>query len=172
MKYMLLMAGLYFILCLVIVFVTSSVLHRHKVSDNKYDERQRFVQGRAFKCAFFCLLFYNLFSAVLVDVHWCDVPLGHSLGILISITLYASICILHDAYFYVGSRPRFYLIVFSLVGVVNLALGIMNFWDGDYVYTNGMLNYHSLNLFVGLSFVFILIVVVIKLRQNKRELAS
>ena len=128
------------------------------------------TSASAFKCAFFCLLFYNLFSVILGDVH-C-VMRCYSIGILISVTLYASICILHDAYFYVGSRPRFYLIVFSLVGVVNLALGIMNFWDGDYVYTNGMLNYHSLNLFVGLSFVFILVVVVIKLRQNKRELAS
>ena len=36
------MAGLYFILCLVLVFAIFIVLHRHKVFDANYDERQRF----------------------------------------------------------------------------------------------------------------------------------
>ena len=60
------------------------------------------------------------------------------------------------------------MIIFAVIGGVNLLLGICNLLSGEAL-ENGVLNYHSVNLFCGLLFVEILAVLLLKHVCSGRE---
>ena len=92
------------------------------------------------------------------------------IGLIFSVTVFACICIENNAYFRVGDRPRFYLSLWSVLGLVNLLLCLWSLYDEGiaYFFTAGKLNYHSVNIFVTAMIFVILLATILKLKQEKR----
>lgn len=164
--------GILFVMlfCGIFAIVTK---RRGKCANVQFDERQMVAHGKAYRYAFFTVLFYllawGLFELATGARLW-DTYTGCFLGVFLSVTVFAVVAILNDAYFAVNERPATYLGIFTLVMVLNLGIGIWNLITGDDpIVENGMLNYHSVNLLVGGMFLVILIVAAIRVWQGKRE---
>ena len=67
------------------------------------------------------------------------------IGIFGSVLLFAVICIVKDAYEGLNQRRSSSLLIFSVVGAVNLAVFIVNAADGESLLTDGLLNERILN---------------------------
>lgn len=160
-----------FILSLAILFLIA-VLMKKKNGTGKYDERQELARGKAYKYAFFVLMIYSCLNGLfnlISGINWSDTISGNFIGICLSVTVFACVCLFKDAYFSVREKPGFYISLFSIIAIVNIAAGVINLLEKDNaVITDGQLNYHSINLIVGIMFIIILVAAVIKLLNDKK----
>ena len=163
---------------ILLVFLVYGILmvvtkRRGKSANAQFDERQVVARGRAYRYAFFTVLFYLLgwgLFELAADIRLWDTYTGCFLGVFLSVTVFAVVAILNDAYFAVNEKPATYLGIFALVTVLNLGIGVWNLvTGGDPIVEHGMLTYHSVNLLVGGMFLVILIVAAIRVWQGKRE---
>ena len=163
---------------ILLVFLVYGILmvvtkRRGKYANAQFDERQVVARGRAYRYAFFTVLFYLLgwgLFELAADIRLWDTYTGCFLGVFLSVTVFAVVAILNDAYFAVNEKPATYLGIFALVTVLNLGIGVWNLvTGGDPIVEHGMLTYHSVNLLVGGMFLVILIVAAIRVWQGKRE---
>lgn len=163
---------------ILLVFLVYGILtvvakRRGKCANAQFDERQVVARGRAYRYAFFTVLFYLLawgLFELAADVRLWDTYTGCFLGVFLSVTVFAVMAILNDAYFAVNEKPAIYLGIFALVTVLNLGIGAWNLATGGApIVEHGMLTYHSVNLLVGGMFLVILIVAAIRVWQGKRE---
>ena len=130
----------------------------------EYDERQMRARGNGFKYGFFTMLICNLILAFAVmeeSFLRMDRSVLMILSIMIGVIVYVSYCIWNDAYFSLNENRRKVLIAFVIIGVFNLVLGIGNLYSGD-AFTDGVLNFHSVNLFCGILFLMIFAVLLAK----------
>lgn len=137
----------------------------------EYDERQLWVQGRAYKAGFFSLMIFCFvygLADVLIERHWCEPIVGLTVCVCLSVVIWASICIWHDAYFKASQSPRHYKILFACASLVNIFLGVFHMIEGDLL-ENGVLGIHSLNFIAGIMLLAIFIVTVVKDISDRRE---
>lgn len=139
-------------------------------SQCRYDERQIAARGKAYKAGFFATLIYMSVYGVLsvLNVQWCTAPVGVFLGCFFGIGVFICECIFSDAYFAVNQKPRVYLVLFTVVAVMQLINGAAAIKRGDIV-ENGLLTVESLSLACGVLFVVVLVAVAMKSAQIKRE---
>ena len=116
-------------------------------ADPQFDERQMAARNQAYKHAFFSLLLYCAVCAVLdaLEIKWATLTAILFIGIFGSVLLFAVICIIKDAYEGLNQRRSSSLLIFSVVGAVNLAVFIVNVADGESLLTDGLLNERILN---------------------------
>lgn len=135
----------------------------------EYDERQEVLRGRGFKYAFFTIMFCNMLYGFL-EIGFEKMPVEAGTFMILSaftgVAVYAAYGILNDCYFSLNENRRKVMIVFAVIGIGNLMLGIMNLLNGKGI-ENGVMNYRCINLFCGLLFVEIYIVLLI--RYFRRE---
>ena len=147
-----------------------ALLFRLKVMDLTFDERQERARGQAYKYGFWtmitCLLLYGFSDMVLG--RWCDVIAGVMLCVAVAMVMFASVCIVKDAYLSLKEKPRTIMTLLTVVGSLNLAIGIMN-WKSGRVVVNGVLTYGSVNLICGLMVLTFLAVYVVNYLLVKRE---
>lgn len=163
------------LLGLVIGLIIAALLLIFTKKDRKieaeYDEMQQHARGTGYCIGFWTALIY--FSAVAIsDAIGVQLPAETSViaftGILFSIFTFAVYCIWTDAYFAMNENRRTFYIVFLIIGIVNLALGAFNIMGGAAV-ADGILTFRSLNLFCGLFFAAIGVVLFIKKVREKDE---
>lgn len=137
-----------------------------------YDERQMLARGQAYKTAFFTLLFYMCSVAAISE--FSENPLlmsfaGIWVGVCLSITVFAIVCILKDAYMSLYENTKGIIMMFSVIGILNTGIGILHFDAGRPMIEDGMLSIYCINLIVGIMFLIILAVFCGKLLYDKRN---
>lgn len=90
--------------------------------------------------------------------------------VCISLAVFATICILKDAYMSLYENVKGVVIMFSAVGILNIAIGIGNIVDGTSLIENGVLSVRCTNLIVGLLFIYILPVFIGRVIYNNKQL--
>ena len=147
-----------------------ALLFKLKVMDLTFDERQERARGQAYKYGFWtlviCLLLYGFSDMVLG--RWCDVITGAMLCIAAALMVFASVCIVKDAYLSLKEKPRKIMTLLAVVSVLNLAIGVMN-WKNGRVVENGVLTYGAVNGICGVITLTILVVYVVNYLLAKRE---
>ena len=147
-----------------------ALLFKLKVMDLTFDERQERARGQAYKYGFWtlmgCLLLYGFSNMVLG--RWCDVITGVMLCVAAAMIVFASVCIVKDAYLSLKEKPRKIVALFTVITAVNLLIGVMN-WKSGRVVVNGVLTYGSVNLICGLMVLMLLAVYVVNYLLVKRE---
>ena len=147
-----------------------ALLFKLKVMDLTFDERQERARGQAYKYGFWtlltCLLLYGFSDMVLG--RWCDVLVGAMLCIAAALMVFASVCIVKDAYLSLKEKPRTIMILLTVVGSLNLAIGIMN-WKNGRVVQDGILTFGAANGICGIMVLVILAVYVVNHLLAKRE---
>lgn len=160
-----------------LIVVTASIIIRVVVKKKngtdkavEYDERQVLARGTAYSTAFFTSLIYMILCAMLdvMEIKWAELNVQMFFGLFLSATVFASICILKDAYFTDRSKRMPFIVIFLLVIVSNLFALIMNIIDGESMLTNGILNTNIINAGASVMFIVILIVTITKSIMDKK----
>ena len=118
----------------------------------RYDERQIFEQCRGCKYAFFSLIAYLAVYGILDDqgIVWCRPIFGIALGIILSLCIYLTHCVLQDAYFAIGESKPAVLIAPNAIAISQLIIGIDSIAEGTMI-ENGLITADGLHfLLVGL----------------------
>lgn len=159
------------VVALIITFILLLVMKTDGSLKCKYDERQELVRGRGFKYGFFTLLIYFAVYGYL-GIALEKLPVDHMTGCFVGILLGVLVCacyqIWNEGYFALNENRRRVLIIFAVVAVVNFLIAGRNMMHGEMVH-NGVLTIHSLNLFCGLMFIIIAVVLFLKDRLGAKE---
>lgn len=147
-----------------------ALLFKLKVMDLTFDERQERARGQAYKYGFWtlvaCLLLYGFSDMVLG--RWCDVITGAMLCVGVALMVFASVCIVKDAYLSLKEKPRTIMTLLTVITLLNLTIGVMN-WKGGRVMQDGVLTYAAVNGICGVITLTILVVYVVNYLLVKRE---
>lgn len=137
----------------------------------RYDERQKLVQGRAYKYAFFTLIFYYVFhtlSNVFFEKKWADDIFAMVLGICIAVGVNSFYCIWHEGYISLNENPKRVKIVFALLAIANFFMGATG-WKKGLLVKDGMLTGYCSNIACASLLLFILAVLAAKRLSVRRE---
>ena len=147
-----------------------ALLFKLKVRDRTLDERQERARGQAYKYGFWtmmaCLLLYGFSDMVLG--RWCDVITGVMLCAAPALMVFASVCIVKDAYLSLKEKPRKIMMLLTVIAALNLGIGGMNLKCGRVV-KDGVLTYGAVNGICGAMLLVILVVYVVNYLLAKRE---
>lgn len=148
----------------VVALIGVILIKRH--GHPQYDKRQELARGKAFKAAFFILLYYLTVTGIL-DLVW-GIRFGDSftnsfLGICLAAAVFACSCIRHDAYFSVNNKPRSAVILTAINGTIS----VLNLLRYGFL-PGGVLTTDSMNLICGTMSLVILIAILLKLAQDRR----
>ena len=141
----------------------------NKFSEDRYDERQTAVRGRAFKWAYGTLLAALMLYVVTDGIwDWCVPFTGCAAAISVSLVPFLLICIFGEAYWWTDvSRAGQYTTV-ALLGLLNLAMAFASAVRGDLV-EDGRLQTGGANLALGLVFILVFIAAAIQRARLRRE---
>lgn len=147
-----------------------ALLFKLKVMDLTFDERQERARGQAYKYGFWtlvvCLFLYGFSDQIFG--RWCDVLTGAMLCIGAALMVFASVCIVKDAYLSLKEKPRSVMTLLVVVSALNLAIGAMN-WKNGRVMEDGVLTSAAVNGICGLMVLTILVVYIVNYLLTKRE---
>lgn len=137
----------------------------------KYDERQEAIRGRGFKVAFYTIIVMNMIYGCL-EVVCNNIPIEPGAVMFIIAIMgagvYAWYCILNDGYFALNERIPQTLVAITIIGLVNLLIGLANIMDGT-IMNEGVIRFESINIVCGIFMLITVFVILIKQHRDKRE---
>jgi hypothetical protein len=158
------------ILIAVGIFAVIELANKKRGVEAKYDERQEFVRGKAYKLGFMTLLIYCV-AVGMIDLYlgggWCDVYTAFMLGFFTAVTVFVVKCILTDAYFTVGQHPAGWLVLTGIISAVNLAVFAADLNGGKRIFENGSLTHNTINLAGGAAFLIIFAAMLVKTLKDR-----
>ena len=87
----------------------------------------------------------------------------------ISLCVFVTYCIVKDAYIALHARRKVLIGVFTVVGVLNLAIALSEILCGEGIVTAGRLNLSSSNLLTGAACLYIAIALCVKAILERRQ---
>lgn len=142
-----------------------------------YDERQLMARGRAYKGGYFALMI-SLVALLIANESVKDVNLMNYSGvftcIIISVSVFAIICIINDAYMSLYESAKKVLVMLVLLAVLNIAIGISELASDGIVVTLDAYNDTKVlsdgvsSLLVGVALVVICTVFLVKVAHDKK----
>lgn len=95
---------------------------------SKYDERQKLVQGTAYKYGFFTMMIVVGIQVITGGFFGADLNMAcvGFVDIVLGITVYSNYCIWNNVYFALNENPKRVMIIFAVIGVINLVLAYIN----------------------------------------------
>lgn len=99
----------------------------------KYDERQKAIQGVAYKVGFFTMFAYFLINGFICTEigNWLPVIEMNFIGIGVGVICYAGYAIFNDAYISLNIKPFNYLMYFSIFAVEGYISFFLNVTKGE-----------------------------------------
>ena len=130
-----------------------------QIRKDSYDERQLIERGKAYRAGFYTLLIYVVAACWLSDLF--DVPVlmsfgGMWLGVSLALLVFALRCIRTDAYMSLYENPKGLIIMFLVIGLLNLVLGGAVVLRMGTLLENGVLSVYCVNLETGILFLTVL----------------
>ena len=128
--------SLYYILgfCVgILVVAVIFLIFRKKGCNAKYDERQKAIQGVAYKVGFFAMFAYLIINGfVCTEIgNWLPVFDMNFIGIGVGVGCYAGYAIFNDAYISLNTKPLRYLLFLAIVAVINYICFFLNINKGE-----------------------------------------
>ena len=147
-------------------------MQKSKNGPCKYDERQILARGEAYKHAILTLLIYSIAAGLAdlyIDGQWADIYTVTVIGVMLTVAVFSTECIMSEAYFAVGQRAGVWIAVCAVVTVMNAYVTVDNIRSGEMMIENGMLTHRVVNPACGLVFLAVLLAVLIKSRRERAE---
>lgn len=168
-----LIALLPFIIVYVIIVLLINALKKRKnanIASNHYDERQLLIQGKAYKYAFFTLLTYVLVIGILTAILERDFATTYVyslIGLCLALIVYVTYSLFEDAYIGRDGSKNISAGVALIIGICNAVPALLSL---DKMYVNGILQTTTGQLVMGLTFIYVGIILIVKKRMDKREI--
>ena len=158
----------------IICLIVRAVQKRRGINRGDYDERQMVQRGAAAQRAYITLILLLCVNGVVsgaLDIHWAQPGVDSFLCMFASVAVFVVECIRRDAYFTVKQTPRSGILIFTMVTLCQVPATIMHAVDGDFV-ADGQLTLAVINPACMVIFAIVLVAVLCRLRQIKREEAD
>lgn len=142
---------------------------------SRFDERQQFSRGKAFRAAYYVLIFYLLISGFIryvLEVVWCNGLLDLEIGIYLSVTIFAIICLKSDAYIPMHESPKEQNILSGVICLLFLASAVMYIISGQRVIINGQLSFNVSPFLLGIMYLIILPFSIARSMANKKNIKT
>ena len=139
-------------------------------SDRAYDERQLLARGEAYKAAFFTALGWMIVSALIRDLF--DTSVQMTMGICLSVGVFAVICIKKDAYLSLREKPAACIRWFLILAAINILPTVMHLLNGSPYIEDGMVTHRATNLIVAVMLIVVTAAVALRQREIRKELAA
>ena len=159
---------------LIVCLIVRAVHKRRGVNRGDYDERQMAQRGIAFQRAYITLLLLLCVNGIVtgaMELRWAQPGVDSFLCLFASVAVFVVECIRRDAYFTVKQTPRSGIAIFTLVTLCQVPATIMHAADGSFV-KDGQLTLAVINPACMVLFAVVLVAVLCRLRQIKREEAD
>jgi hypothetical protein len=156
----------------VIVFI---LLKRYTVRGTgvkaAYDERQELLRGRAYQYAFFSMCGWYCLQGILLlaGIHLMDELTGNFMGFLIGTGVFGITCVLTDAYFVPNQKQKPYLILLSIIALMNGFTAISCWLDGSLLKNHLLSAPGSISLVLFLELVTIAICLILHRTSDGEE---
>lgn len=158
-----------FLIFFLIAFCAIMLIRSGRIN---YDERQILARGKAYKFGFVAMILYFVASelgCIISKVEWASHETNLSIGICFSVVTFAIVCIIKDAYMGFNQKMSSILIPLIIIGLGNIALGIItlkkNHWN--IIYNDKL--YLPANLVCGAAVFIVIIAALIKYSMENRE---
>lgn len=169
------MSKMKMLLPFVIVYVIVALLvHVLKNMKNKtapqYDERQLLVRGNAYKYGFFTLLSYYVGIGVLSVIMERDFATTYAyagIGLCLGLIVFVTYSLFKDAYIGIKDNMSLSIGCSFLAGFCNAGPSLSNM---DRMLVGGILQNTFVQLLLGVTFIYIGIILIVKKQMNKREI--
>jgi len=160
-----------FVAVLALAFARRRIYGKAFGSSNRvYDERQQLARGEAYKAAFFTAMLWMAVSAPIRD--WMDTSVQMTMGICLSVCVFALICIKKDAYLSLRERPARCIRWFLLIAAVNLFPTAVNLVHGNTLIENGVMTHRATGLIVAVMMILVAAAIVLRQREIRKEQAA
>lgn len=121
-----------FIVGILIVAIVSLISIKRKCR-GQYDERQKAIQGVAYKVGFFAMFAYFIINGfICMEIgEWLPIIDMNFIGLCFGIVCFAGYAIFNDAYLSLNSKPFKFSLFISFVAIINYVCFFINVMDGD-----------------------------------------
>ena len=155
----------------IIVAAVALVLrNRNKVCE--YDEMQLKIRAKGYQIGFFAALILMLCLVLLWETGLLTVVTpGFAIyaAMLISVTVFAIYCILHDAFLAINGKPNLYIGIFSAIVLLQGATTVRYLMEGE-ILEDGKLTFGSgAPALMFVCFLAILVTLIVKTVRNRKE---
>ena len=155
----------------IIVAAVALVLrNRNKVCE--YDEMQLKIRAKGYQIGFFAALILMLCLVLLWETGLLTVVTpGFAIyaAMLISVTVFAIYCILHDDFLAINGKPNLYIGIFSAIVLLQGATTVRYLMEGE-ILEDGKLTFGSgAPALMFVCFLAILITLIVKTVRNRKE---
>ena len=148
------------------------VSRRARKRGSDFDEMQLKIRAKGFQIGFYTALILILFLLLLSELDCFTVftpGFAAFAALIISVTVFAVYCILHEAFVGLRDNPKQYIIIFSLV-VLLQAFAAIRYWAAGELLEDGRLTFGSgASSVMVVCFLAILITLVVKVKRNGKE---
>lgn len=117
---------------ILIVAIVSLISIKRKCR-GQYDERQKAIQGVAYKVGFFAMFAYFIINGfICMEIgEWLPIIDINFIGLCFGIVCFAGYAIFNDAYLSLNSKPFKFSLFISFVAIINYVCFFINVMDGD-----------------------------------------
>lgn len=137
----------------------------------KFDERQELIRGRGAKYGFYTMMtaaaVYGI-ADILIGRQWIETMVAMLLICMSGIMVNSGYCIWNGSYFALNENPRRVLGGLGVIALLNFAIFARNARHGELV-KDGVVQIGTMNFAVGILFVYIFALLLVKIIQNRRE---
>ena len=166
MKILLIFAIIYAI----VVFMV--YVFRRKKNPNKsqkqYDERQLLIQGKAYKYSFFTLLIYFIgigIVSIILEKDFASTYVYGCIGLCLSLSVYVTYSLFNDAYIGMDASSNLSVAGAFMIGVCTVGPSLFYL---DKIMVDGVLQNTTAPLVVGLTCIYIGIILLVKKQKDAR----
>lgn len=140
-----------------------------KKCKGQYDERQKAIQGVAYKFGFFAMIFYFLINGfVCTEIgNWLPVLHMNFIGVCVGIACYAGYAIFNDAYISLNTKPFKTLLPLAFVSVINYIGFLVRLGKDDSYFYTCLLNLICAILLTAVCVMLIIKIIIDKSREKK-----
>ena len=140
-----------------------------------FDERQELERGRGFTYSFTALLAYQFLFVIFGTNHvfpsesfW----LYSFTGVILSIVVYVTYCVWHEAYIALNEKLSSALLIFAIITICNFVIALSSLLSGK-MFSGGHIDYTFINLEFSIISLILFFIILLKTRSNaKRSVAE
>lgn len=133
-------------------------------SKTEYDERQMVGRRKGYTAGFVAMSI-SLGVLAVLSIGEIEIPVHPSVlyfgAIFVGVIAAVSVFIFTDSYWGLNNSKTRYAVIFIIVGLVNVAVPIINLVDGR-LFVEGKLGMSGCNLLVGVMFIIIAVELIVK----------
>ena len=137
----------------------------------QYDEMQLQIRAKGYQLGFYTVLALMVVLILLWELNCLTaVTPGFAVfaALLLSVTVFAVYCILHDAFLAVRGNPRFYIGIFTMIILIEGAVSVRDLIRGELT-ENGQLTFGSgVPLLMAVCFLVILVTLIVRTVRDRK----